>query len=209
MNEFDIKAAGWDLDPIHIERSMAIATRIIESIPLNKSMTGLEFGAGTGLTSFLLKDHFREIIMMDNSREMVIKMNEKISESGVENLKAVYFDLEKEEWRENKFNFILNQMVLHHIADLKSIIRKFQSLLHPGGYLAIADLYPEDGSFHRGEFMGHKGFDPQKLSSMLEETGFNNISSGKCYEINKNIPGIGMRRFDLFLLIAERAGDPD
>ncbi len=30
----------------------------------------------------------------------------------------------------------------------RRILEKFHDLLNPSGYLAIADLYPEDGSFH-------------------------------------------------------------
>ena len=96
MNEFDIKAAGWDLNPMHIARSKAIARQIIERIPLKKSMSALEFGAGTGITSFLLKDHLGKIIMMDNSTEMMKIMNDKIHKSGAQNLKAILFDLEKQ-----------------------------------------------------------------------------------------------------------------
>jgi hypothetical protein len=42
-------------------------------------MTALKYGAGTGITSFLFKDHFKEFTMMDNSPEIVRIMNEKIS----------------------------------------------------------------------------------------------------------------------------------
>lgn len=207
MNEFDIKAAGWDLNLMHIERSEAIAKQLIERIPLNKSMIALEFGAGTGITSFLLKDQLGEILMLDNSMEMVRIMNEKIIASGTENLKAIYFDLEKEVWSKTKFNLIFNQMALHHVDDTGSIIEKFYFMLHPGGYLAIADLYPEDGSFHGNDFNGHKGFNPQYLSSLLEKTGFRNITVKKCFEIYKQITDKGLKQFDLFLLIAERGNN--
>jgi hypothetical protein len=39
MNEFDIKAAGWDSNPMHWDRSEAIAKEIIKLIPLKKEMT--------------------------------------------------------------------------------------------------------------------------------------------------------------------------
>ena len=81
MNEFDIKAAEWDLNPMHRDRSVAIAKEIMEKIPLKKEMTVLEYGAGTGITSFILKDHVKEITIMDNSAEMVRVMNEKIKTS--------------------------------------------------------------------------------------------------------------------------------
>lgn len=207
MNEFDIKAAGWDLNPMHFARAEAIANQIIERIPLGRSKTALEFGAGTGITSFLLKDHLAEITMMDNSSEMVKIINEKISLSGAGNLKALFFDLEEMEWGKSKFDLIFNQMVLHHVNDIENITEKFFRLLYPGGYLAIADLYPEDGSFHGSGFKGHKGFDPEELSKVLATKGFRNISVRKCFEINKNTQEHGIKQFDLFLLITERGTD--
>jgi tRNA (cmo5U34)-methyltransferase len=202
MNEFDVKAEGWDLNPMHIERSEAVAKQLIERIPLSKSMSALEFGAGTGLTSFSLKDHLKEITMMDKSREMVRKMEEKIRSTKSENLKALLFDLENNIWSGEGFDMLITQMVLHHIADINSIIKKFYNIINPGGYLAIADLYPEDGSFHREGFKGHPGFSPDKLSEIIKKQGFREISVRKCFTINKKITDSNSGQFNVFLLIA-------
>jgi hypothetical protein len=94
-------------------------------------------------------------------------------------------------------------MVLHHITDIKKIIKKFYNLLSPGGYLAIADLYSEDGSFHGEGFTGHKGFDLEILSNQIKESGFENISHRKCFVINKKISDAETKQFDVFLLIAQ------
>ena len=48
-------------------------------------------------------------------------------------------------------------------------------LLNAGGFLAIADLYEEDGSFHGEGFTGHNGFDPENLSEILRKNRFRNI----------------------------------
>jgi ubiquinone/menaquinone biosynthesis C-methylase UbiE len=71
MSEFDVKARDWDKDEMHIQRSLAIARGIEKMIPLHSSMKALEYGAGTGILSFILKDRFSEITLMDNSREMI------------------------------------------------------------------------------------------------------------------------------------------
>ncbi len=204
MNDFDLKASDWDQDPMHLERSLSVANGIIETIPYPGDMTALEYGSGTGITSFFLKDHFKEITMMDNSAGMVNVMKENILRSSVPNLKAVLFDLEKNQWEGSKFDIIITQMVLHHIPDYKSILRKFSSILNPEGYIAIADLYSEDGSFHGEGFNGHKGFDIKILSSEIRSLDFNIISANKCFSINKEIPEAGIKQFDLFLLIAKK-----
>ncbi len=204
MNEFDIKATVWDQNPMHWDRSETIAKDIIRLIPLKKEMKGLEYGAGTGITSFLLKDYLKEIILMDNSSEMIKVMNDKIRTSGVKNLKTVNFDLEHNNYDSEKFDIIFTQMVLHHVDDIKAIIKRFGKLLNKGGYLAIADLYPEDGSFHGEGFTGHKGFDPNNLAEIIIQNDFQNISHFNCFTINKKISDTESGKFDLFLLTAVR-----
>ena len=204
-NEFDLKAAGWDNNPMHWDRSVAITNNIKELIPLDRKMNALEYGAGTGTSSFLLKDYLKEITLMDSSSEMVRVMNEKIKTTKVKNLKTLNFDLEHSDYSEGRFDLIFTQMVLHHVSDIDSIIRKFFYLINPGGYLAIADLYPEDGSFHGQDFTGHKGFDIEVLSNQVKRQGFTNINHRKVFVINKKISESETKQFDVFLLIANRS----
>ena len=204
MNEFDIKAADWDQNPMHWDRSESITNQIKKLIPLKKHMTALEYGAGTGIASFMLKDYIKEITLMDNSSEMVRAINDKIRTTKVKNLKTLNFDLEHKDYKAGKFDLIFTQMVLHHVADIENIIKKFYDLLNLGGYLAIADLYTEDGSFHGDGFTGHKGFDIEILSNKIRNQGFTNISHRKCFVINKKISDSETKEYDVFLLIAER-----
>jgi len=202
MNEFDIKAAGWDKNPMHWDRSEAIVSAIRTSIPLTGNMSALEYGAGTGIASFLLKDYLKEILLMDNSAEMVRIMKEKIEASGVSNMKVLNFDLEHNDYSDGKFDFIFSQMVLHHVDDIENIMKKFGSLLKPGGFLAVADLYTEDGSFHGEGFTGHNGFDPQDLAGILGRNNFRNISHKSCFVIERKISETESKRFEVFLLTA-------
>ena len=191
---------------MHWERSEAIANEIRKLIPINKKMTALEYGAGTGITSFLLKDDLKEITLMDSSTEMVKIMKEKIKVNNVKNMKAFKFDLEHKNYTKEKFDLIFTQMVLHHIADITTIIRRFGQLLNPGGYLTIADLYSEDGSFHGEGFSGHKGFDVDKLSHLIRKEHFTSIYHNRCYVIDRKISETETQQFPVFLLIARYKG---
>ena len=95
-------------------------------------------------------------------------------------------------------------MALHHVDDVALIIKKFYDLLKPKGYLAIADLYSEDGSFHGSGFRGHKGFDPQVLSGLLEKEGYGCVNHRKVYVISKKISDDIIKQFDVFLITAQR-----
>jgi len=201
INDFNEKAAEWDKNPMHWDRSEAITNEIIKLIPLNKEMTALEYGAGTGIASFLLKDYLKEITLMDNSSEMVRIMKEKINVTNVLNLKALNFDLEHNDFRVGKFDLIFTQMVLHHVEDINAIINKFSKLLNKGGYLAIADLYEEDGSFHGEGFIGHNGFRISDLSGILTRNNFAEISHKTCFVIERKISDSVTKTFEVFLLV--------
>jgi hypothetical protein len=93
-------------------------------------------------------------------------------------------------------------MVFHHVEDIDGVLNKFYSFLNPGGFLAIADLYPEDGSFHGEGFTGHLGFDPEELSSKLSAHGFRDISYRECF-VMKKVPDNGENReYPIFLMFA-------
>jgi tRNA (cmo5U34)-methyltransferase len=203
LNEFDLKACEWDNNPVHAERSSAIAGALQGMVPLKKDMKALEFGAGTGLLSFLLKSFLKEITLIDTSVEMIHVIQGKIKEKNILNMKPVLINLEKEDFA-GEFDIIYNQMVFHHVENIDSILQKFHELLIPGGYLAIADLYPEDGSFHGEGFTGHQGFDPGSLTLKLEKWGFRNIEHQPCYSVRKNTDSGQFREFPLFLMVGSR-----
>lgn len=200
MNEFDARARDWDSNPIHWERSEAIAKSILKQIPVKPGMRALEYGAGTGILSFLLADNFAEITLMDNSTTMVQVMREKVANTQLNHLKPLEFDLEQSDYDTQKFDCIFSQMVLHHVTEPHLLLTNFYQMLNPNGYLAIADLYPEDGSFHGDDFNGHKGFDTSELQAHLEKTGFTNVVTQPCYTIRKNI-GDAVREFPIFLMV--------
>jgi tRNA (cmo5U34)-methyltransferase len=205
MNDFDLKAREWETNPVHWERSEAVFNSLLEMIPLRKEMNALEYGAGTGILSFMLHERLSKITMMDSSSEMVKVMKEKVTKAKVKNLKPLFFDLEHQSYSVQKFDFIFNQMVLHHVRDIDLILHKFYELLTPGGYLAIADLFPEDGSFHGKEVHDvHLGFDVTDLTRQLQKIGFTNIRYGECFVIKKQFDEHQAKDFPIFLLVASK-----
>lgn len=202
MNEFDNKAQMWDKEKMHFERSQAIADDMIKMFPQSPTMCALEYGAGTGILSFMLKDHFKYITMMDSSSEMVAVMNTKIAETKAHNLKAVFHDLESKPY-DGQYDIIYCQMVLHHVVAIENLFDEFKSILKPNGYLVIADLYTEDGSFHGEGFTGHHGFEIQSLSNWLMNKDFKTGMHKKCYIIKRPNETGGITEYPVFLLVAQ------
>ena len=203
MSEFDNKARDWDKNQRHIDRSEAIAKAMLKTVPLHKDMKALEFGSGTALLSFILRKEFADITLMDNSQEMTQVTKEKIAGESIKNMKPLFFDLEKEDFH-GTFDIIYTQMVLHHVGDIDAIFRKFSTLLNSGGYLAIADLYTEDGSFHGEGFDGHRGFDVEILAGKLNSIGFKNTRHHQCYILDKEDETGLTKSYPIFLLTASR-----
>jgi len=204
MSEFDQKAQEWDKNKMHLERTMAVAGHLQKMVAFKPNMKAMEFGAGTGLLSFYLKDRFSEITLMDNSREMLKMAEQKMKTGDDLKFKTLFLNLETEDYRGDPFDIIYSQMVLHHVRDIDAIIRKFYHLLNPKGILAIADLYQEDGSFHDGNMDVHKGFDPEKLLAILLQQGFHDIQIAPCFVIRKEVSADKIKEYPVFLMTANR-----
>jgi tRNA (cmo5U34)-methyltransferase len=204
MNEFDQKAKEWDKNQMHLERTKAVAGRMQKMIRFKPGMKALEFGAGTGLLSFYLKEMFSEITLMDSSGEMLKMAEQKMEKSDGSKIKTVLLNLETEDFNGDPFDIVYSQMVLHHIRDINTMLKKFYRLLVPGGILAIADLYTEDGSFHDGDMNVHRGFDPEKLMAVLMQEGFNHVEVANCFIIRKDLSENKIKEYPVFLMTALR-----
>lgn len=204
MNHFDMVARQWDLKPERFERSEIIANKMLEALPIKPESRALEYGAGTGILSFILSSHFSEIVMMDSSAEMVKVMEEKVAEEGLLHLKPALYNLEEEVYIGEKFDVIYNLLVMHHVQKIDEVLNQFSKMINIGGYLILTDLYSEDGSFHGDDFTGHNGFNPEVLAQKLKQSGFTEVSYSQCHSIvRENEQGI-KQEFPLFMLIAKR-----
>jgi 2-polyprenyl-3-methyl-5-hydroxy-6-metoxy-1,4-benzoquinol methylase len=202
---FDSKARQWDDNPVFKERGLKIAEAIRQAVPLNPNMSALDYGCGTGLLSFPLKDTLGAILMADSSGGMLDVVNEKIAAQGVTNMTTVKLDLLSDPAPTRQFDLIVTSMTLHHVPDTDHILRVFHDLLNPGGYLCIADLDKEDGSFHGPEVDVHHGFDQADLSLRTAQAGFGDIRFQTVFSIAKELAS-GTRDYPVFLMTARRAG---
>jgi hypothetical protein len=79
-------------------------------------------------------------------------------------------------------------------------------MLNPGGYLCIADLVTEDGSFHseHPDFDGHNGFDCYEIQIYLINNGFKIDYYKTCYKITKTVNNSETKQFPVFLVIGKK-----
>lgn len=183
---FDDKAATWDDDPRKVERAAAVAESIAKAVPLDPSMRILEYGAGTGLVTQALGDRVGPAVLADTSAGMRSVIYDKIEAGAIPDGEVWSLDLSAEAAPDDQFDLIVTVMVLHHIPDLDKVLSGFAGLLRPGGYVCIADLEKEDGSFHGEGFAGHDGFERPALAASLERAGVHDIRFDDCHHMVKN-----------------------
>lgn len=195
---FENKSKSWDMNSKRVGNAKDIAEAIQKSIELKPTMKLMDFGAGTGLLSYFIAPFVERIVMVDNSPSMLEKFKEKASEFECKTeIREV--DLSKTTLDE-KFDGIISSMTIHHVEDLKALFTKFYNMLEEGGFIAIADLDSEDGSFHSdntGVF--HFGFERENLEKIAREVGFKEINFELASTIEKT-----HRTFTVFLMTAKR-----
>lgn len=200
---FDSQARQWDDNPLFRERGLKIAQAIRQAVPLRPNMSALDYGCGTGLLSFPLKDELGAIVLADSSSGMLDVVAEKIAAQGVTNMTPMKLDLLVAPTLTQKFDLIITSMTLHHVPDTDQILKIFHDLLNPDGYLCIADLDQEDGSFHGPEVDVHHGFDRDDLSRRAAQAGFSELQFQTVFSIAKERPS-GTRDYPVFLMTARR-----
>lgn len=183
---FDAKAASWDADPAKVARAAAVARCIAAAVDLGSSMRLLEYGAGTGLVSQALREHVGAMTLADTSTGMRDVMRAKVDAGALAGARIWDLDLATQPPPDEQFDLIVTVLVLHHIHDLARVLRAFADLLAPGGYLCIADLEREDGSFHGADFAGHHGFDRVALARDLADAGFSETTFTDCTQLERD-----------------------
>ncbi len=201
INEFDQRAQTWDEDQMKVDRAKAVTDAMRQIIPLSQDMKALEYGCGTGLVTFNLYKLLKSITMADSSDGMISVLNEKIRTGGISNLFPVNLDLTTDSLDE-KFDLIYTSMTLHHIIEVDDVLSKFADILNPSGYLCIADLDEEDGSFHGEGFEGHNGFNRNELTKKLEDFGLKTIYYEICFQMKRK--HTGEKLYNVFVLIAKK-----
>jgi ubiquinone/menaquinone biosynthesis C-methylase UbiE len=198
---FDSKARQWDENPVFQDRANKIAAAIAAGVPLTPSMRALDYGSGTGMLSFPLQERLGHITLKDTSAGMLAVAEEKIAAWGIGNISTRLMDLTAAPTPDERYDLIYSSMTLHHIPDTNAILQAFHTLLNPGGWLCIADLDQEDGSFHGIQVDVHHGFERDSLAEKAEHAGFSDIAFSTVFEIAKQTE-TGERAYPVFLLLA-------
>jgi len=197
QDHFKDRAKEWDKGSIRVAGAKKIADAIRENIKLTKDMELLDFGVGTGLLGFEIANYAKKVYGVDTSPNMIEKLRDKNTPDL--SIETYCQDIIKEPLQID-FDGLISSMTLHHVEDLKAFFTTIYKNIKNDGFIAIADLESEDGTFHSdntGVF--HFGFEKEKLCKIVADAGFKDVDFQTINTINKP-----HRDFDIFLLTAKR-----
>jgi SAM-dependent methyltransferase len=200
MATFDERAADWDTAE-RIRRAASLAEAIRRLVPLQPSMRVVEIGAGTGLLGLDLLSDVSSMLLTDPSPGMLAVAEGKIAASAESGATVLVHDVPGDSPPGAPFDVVVSMLALHHIDDTAAALRSIRSWVAPGGWIAIADLDAEDGTFHDAEAEGihHLGFDRGVLATMATAAGFVAVATHDAGTAERE-----GRVYSLFLLTARR-----
>lgn len=195
---FAQKAASYEQNPQRVDNVVAIGHAIKTQVALQRDMQLLDFGSGTGLLLQQIAPQVGKITAVDVSPSMNAQLRAKAPDIACE-LEVLEQDLLQTPLN-SQFDGIISSMTLHHIADIPALLREFQRLLKPGGFIALADLDLEDGSFHTEETgVFHCGFDRDDIAAQAQAAGFTQVQVVDASVVQKP-----QGQYPVFLLMGRR-----
>ena len=154
---FENKSQDYEKDKNRTNNVENIAGAVKKKVSLNKSMRIMDFGSGTGLLLEKIAPFVGKITAVDISKSMNTELGAKRDKLGCE-LEIIEMDLSKTKL-DRKFDGIMSSMTMHHVEDIENMFIDFHNMLNENGFIAIADLDKEDGTFHKEDTgVFHFGF---------------------------------------------------
>jgi 2-polyprenyl-3-methyl-5-hydroxy-6-metoxy-1,4-benzoquinol methylase len=197
MSTFDNRAKDWDKKDVRVNGAKVIADAIEKKIHLREDMEIIDFGVGTGLLGFEIAKKVKQVYGVDTSEGMIQTLKEKNSDTL--HIVPIHQDIIEKPLTQ-QFDGLISSMTLHHVKDLEAFFNMLYNILKDDGFLAIADLESEDGTFHSdNNGVHHFGFHEDNLKKIVQKSGFKEISIENINTIEKP-----HRNFGVFLLTARK-----
>jgi cyclopropane fatty-acyl-phospholipid synthase-like methyltransferase len=198
IDHFAHKAGSYEQDKDRVDNVAQIANAMIIGIRFTKSMHIMDFGSGTGLLLERIAPYVSKIAAVDVSASMNAQLREKQGRLGCD-VQMLEIDLEKSQL-DQKFDGIISSMTMHHIKDIPAMFDKFHAMLNDDGFIAIADLEREDGTFHSQDTgVHHSGFAQDEITKVASSAGFKNVAISTASVVRKS-----QGDYPVFLLIGFR-----
>ncbi len=199
MSERFNQAAGeWDKGDTRQNIAHAVFQTIVSRIALLNNMNIMDFGAGTGLLSFKIAPMVKRVVGVDLSDKMLEQLESK--NTPTLSVHPICQDILNTPLEE-QFHGIVSSMAMHHVEDTYALFESFHKHLKRDGFVAIADLEAEDGTFHThgNDGVHHFGFDKDRLRETIKKAGFEHVRFHHAYTVQKS-----EREYPIFVVTATK-----
>ena len=145
---------------------------LITGLALSEDAAVMEVGPGEGQLLTELSLRFKNLIALDNSRDMLEKSRSAIDEGGRSNVEFILGDTAVARKQGVSSDLIIFDMVLHHISSPAKTFKDIAALLKPQGYLLVVELCSHDQDWVRkscGDLW--LGFEEGDLDHWAEKAG--------------------------------------
>jgi ArsR family transcriptional regulator len=167
-------AADWDRlrdrtlgPPHHVDRLLEL---------VGDGGTVVDLGTGTGVLLPRLAPSSARLIGIDASPEMLELAQRRVEEAALPRTDLRLGRLEHLPLSDGEADTMIANLVLHHVADPREVLREIRRGLAEGGRLLIADLEERDDEpFWKALGARWPGFRPQEVEEWLAAAGFRSV----------------------------------
>lgn len=120
------------------------ADNLLDLMPIGKSDSVLDFGAGTGyFTLPLARRTEQTVYALDLDPSMLELITSKAQTEKIGNITTLNGELEEAKLDDGSLDVVFASLVLHEITPLAPVLEKMNKLLKPGGHLIGIELEPK------------------------------------------------------------------
>jgi ubiquinone/menaquinone biosynthesis C-methylase UbiE len=170
---FDSVAPEWERLRLEILGELDLTSTIAGALPeLDKGVVS-DLGCGTGVLLPFLARKAGTVIGVDASERMLLEARRRLRREAATGVELRLGELEHLPMRDGESDWVVINLVLHHLRTPAAGIREAARVIRPGGGLIAVDLEKHREELLRSRF-GDRwlGFSREELESWLTESGF-------------------------------------
>ncbi len=135
-----------------------------------------DIGCGSGFMTQALATRAARVILVDHSEATLENARVELGQSLPAKLEFRVGELESLPLADEEVDGAFVNLVLHHVADLRTALGELARAIRPGGALVVSDMLPHDAEWLRDEHADLRlGLDPVKLGELARDSGFEQV----------------------------------